>query len=160
MRSRFQRNKRRALGVCGQCGSIIPVDSESCGDCGAFFVDLGPSKSDTTTPDMDQALEIEQPVSVEEVEVSAATTSEELAHEETVEVKADLVEEVAQVEETVDDEDTSTLAESEIEEEIEADSSEEVDSYSAEDDTEEVTQQEETVSDEDEEDSTEILTLT
>ena len=143
-----------ALGVCGQCGSIIPVDSESCGDCGAFFVDLGPSKSDTTTPDMDQALEIEQPVSVEEVEVSAATTSEELAHEETVEVKADLVEEVAQVEETVDDEDTSTLAESEIEEEIEDDSSEEVDSHIADADTEEVTQPEETLSDEDEEDST------
>ena len=75
-----------------------PSANQSCGDCGAFFVDLGPSKSDTTTPDMDQALEIEQPVSVAE---ETATTSEELAHEETVEVKADLVEEVAQVEETV-----------------------------------------------------------
>jgi len=141
-----------ALGVCGQCGSIIPVDSESCGDCGAVFVDLGPSKSDTVTPDMDEAIELEQPVSAEEVRVSGASTSAELAHEETVGSSSDSVEEVDQVEETVHEEQTPTITESEIVSE-----SEDVASHIADDDTEEETQSEEIVSDEDEEDSTEDI---
>ncbi|MFL2981924.1 MAG: EF-hand domain-containing protein [Candidatus Poseidoniaceae archaeon] len=141
-----------ALGVCGQCGSIIPVDSESCGDCGAFFVDLGPSKGDTVSPDMDEVLEIEQPVSAEEVEFSGTTSNEELAHEETVEARSDLVEEVTQVEETVHEEQTVTITESEI-----VSGSEEVASYIADDDFGEETQSEEIVSDEDDEDSTEDI---
>ena len=153
----FSGISNEALGVCGQCGSIIPVDSESCSDCGAIFVELGPSKSDTVTSGMNEALEIEQPVSVKEVEFSGSSASEELTHEETVEVSSDLVEEVTQVEETVHEEQTPTITESEIVSESEDDSSEEVASYIADDDTEEETQSEEIISDEAEEDSTEDI---
>ena len=153
----FSGISNEALGVCGQCGSIIPVDSESCGDCGAIFVDLGPSESETATPEMGNSIEKEQHVPAEEVEYSGSSATEELTHEETVEVSSDFVEEVNQVEETVHEEQTPTVTESEIVSEIEDDSGEELDPYIADDDTEEEAQPEEIVSDEVEEATTEDI---
>jgi len=124
------------MAECGACGSIIPLNSESCPDCGAVFgqvseVSLGECGACGTIQPADNLKCVNCGVSFVE-ETEAVSTVQETVAEEPAIVASDVIETVAEepatvasevietvvVEDTIETEETTEVATAVVEQEI------------------------------------------